>query len=164
MIGSLPPSGRMNTPVSSRTRVACLLAMFQPWSITRLASPRPMPHSRCMHLTWRVSRPGASMRTVNMSGVLPEVRVLARADFAFQRLLDAVAAVQLLQVLRRVRGDDVRGHEDHQLGAVAAEPVGAEQAAEDRDVAEDRELVHRLGGLVVEQAGDDDGLPGEHVD
>src|SRR5689334_17412361 len=64
----------------------------------------------------------------------------------------------------RVGLDQLDGHEEEELGLVVLEPGAAEQRAQDRDVAEDRNLRHRLTDLVVDEAGDGERLPILQID
>src|SRR5687768_13231678 len=111
-------------PSSSRTSEACLLAMDQPCSITRLASSRPIPHSRCMHCTERGSRPGALIITLNIGvQTLVDMLALPLGGVGFQRFADRFATAKGIEVFLRRRRHDARGDEHDQLRAITAEAI-----------------------------------------
>src|SRR6266852_9295347 len=64
----------------------------------------------------------------------------------------------------RVGLDQLDGHEEQELGLVVLEPGAAEQRAQDRDVAEQRDLRHGLANFIVDEAGDGERLPVLQVD
>src|SRR5215831_19032098 len=60
---------------------------------------------------------------------------------------------------REIRLDQLDGHEKEELSFVVLEASATEQHAEDRNVAQDRDLCDRLPNFVVDHPGDREGLP-----
>src|SRR3954471_5019303 len=80
-------------------------------------------------------------------------------DLAARLLVPVLHVVNDLADLVRVRVDDARRDEDHELPLGLIEPALLEQLAQDGDVADARQLAHRLLLVVAEDPGEDDGLP-----
>src|SRR3990172_2489186 len=57
------------------------------------------------------------------------------------------------------RADDLRRHQDDELGLAVLVPRAPEEGSEDGDVAQERNLGDLLGDLVVDQARQGEGLP-----
>src|SRR6185295_15529698 len=80
-------------------------------------------------------------------------------DLSPRLLVPVLHVVDDLPDLVRVRVDDARRDEDHQLALGLVEPALLEQLPQDGDVAQARQLAHRLLLVVAEHPGEHDGLP-----